>query len=245
MLVTELLRSTELSRADVLLRIQNAKSDGERAIWSTELSKYTIGLSEEKIGDYFKRIVKEKGIKKLGAGAFARVFQHPEFKNVVVKVYVDKDVAYKKYLKWCLRNQNNPFVPKVIEEVKYNSDAGDAYNILFLEKLHKFNSEEQLTLALSKAFDLGKGDEREKNFDELGEAVSTWDNPGELYNVLEKFVSAGRSKSKDFERLWAHIKTYGYDAFDLHAGNAMRRGSQIVITDPVASGASTSRVDEL
>ncbi len=55
-----------------------------------------------------------KGIKLLGRGLYASVFQHPKHPEVVVRVSDRKfSGVYATYLKFCQRNQGNPWVPKL------------------------------------------------------------------------------------------------------------------------------------
>lgn len=68
----------------------------------------------EKYKDYIKRILKTN--KKLGEGAFANVFQHPVYHNVVVKIFKN-DLGYLKYLnEFVIPNQQNRYVPKLISD---------------------------------------------------------------------------------------------------------------------------------
>jgi hypothetical protein len=204
-----------------------------------ELVKSKQILTEESLKSYFERLISKHKIQKLGGGAFSKVFQHPLYGNVVVKVYTNKDAVYKKYVKWCLKNQHNPYVPRIIEQVKYTSpETGDKYNIIFLEKMQPISSGVKLISLLIKALGL---DRRSVNDSRIIYFMGR--NAFTAKPVIDRCVKDGRG-DKYFRQIWEHIRSYGADKFDLHHGNAMLRDGQLVLTDPVANRPST-RVDEL
>ena len=154
-----------------------------------------------------------QGIKQLGAGCYGFVYQHPTHKNVVVKVWKSWDEGYEKWLGFCLKNQNNPLVPKIY----HTSEHGD-FNITMLEKLRPLQERHDWGSSwnkhLSKHFDY----EECVKFEWVGE-LSAKDKYAK--DVLKFFKKA----SGDFISL------------DLHNENVMWRGvgknKQIVITDPL------------
>lgn len=66
--------------------------------------------------DYLARL-KNRGIKTLGSGLHAEVFQHPTMPDVVVKMFDATDRAYMHWLRTIVRIQNNKYVPKIIPTV--------------------------------------------------------------------------------------------------------------------------------
>ena len=193
-------------------------------------------LQEVKLKTYLTQLVKKYGIQKLGGGAFSQVFQHPEFKNVVVKVYTGKDVVYKRYVDWCMKHQSNPYAPQIIEQTKYSSPKGDEYNIVFMQKMARVSAKrfkQQLRAAMPKA--------KPQEFEALDEAIDDYDMI-ETFNELNRMIPI--FGDAHLQEIWKHIKTYGKAKFDLHPGNVMLRGSQLVLTDPVALD-PTKRIDEL
>lgn len=52
-------------------------------------------------------------IRRLGSGSYGTVYSLKD-KNYVLKVFDQKDYGYKSWLLFCLRNQHNSFVPKII-----------------------------------------------------------------------------------------------------------------------------------
>ena len=241
MKITELFRTDELSRDDVLKRIKNAKSQAEKEKWAVYLVKHRHGyIFEEKLSDYLRRLVDALNIKKLGSGAYSNVFQHPHYSNVVVKVYTARDKKYARYVKWCLAHQSNPYVPQIIGQTEYVSPISrgkeSKYNILFMQKMEPV-SEAAFARLLSKSFTKLTSEDREL----LKDVIDSYDME-ELFDRLNSFVKRGVADSS-FVEIWNHVKTYGRQNFDLHHGNVMKRGTQLVVTDPVASE-PTSRVDQ-
>jgi hypothetical protein len=63
--------------------------------------------------DYLKRL-RDLGIKELGEGANAAVFQHPYYKNVVVRIFSHTDYGYMSWMKFIKAHPNNRYVPQII-----------------------------------------------------------------------------------------------------------------------------------
>jgi hypothetical protein len=85
----------------------------------------------ESYSEYVNRL-RALGIKELGSGAWAQVFQHPLYSRVVVRVFTQDDTGYKKWLKFIIRNRNNRYVPQIIpnEQGKlfYYTNIKDSYD---------------------------------------------------------------------------------------------------------------------
>lgn len=182
-------------------------------------------LVEETLKGYSDRLVKTLNVKRLGSGAYAHVFQHPAFSNVVVKVFTNKDRIYKRYAAWCLKNQGNKYVPQIISITPFKSETGDAYNIAFMEKMTPMREATFNTWVKAIVGDAGI------------KAIDNYD-----YDRLFTLFQKAKITDPDLKKVMDHILSYGSDTFDVHAGNVMRRGSQIVFTDPVGY-APDERVD--
>lgn len=229
MKVAELFEDKLLSRDAVMKRMQNAKSSEERRKWAMYLvrNRYAYYMTEETLSAYSDRLVKTLNIKRLGSGAYAHVFQHPEFPNVVVKVFTNKDKVYKRYAAWCMKHQSNKYVPKIIEIVPFKSESGDSYNIAFMEKMTPMRNSTFNAWTKSITGDAGL------------KAIDDYDYD-KLFKLFVKGMKA--STDADLKAVMDHIFSYGQGMFDVHAGNVMRRGTQIVFTDPVGD-APVTRVD--
>jgi len=197
-----------------------------------------MNFTEENLKTYLKRLRKLR-IKKLGAGAFSQVFQHPEFWNVAVKVFTGKDTVYKRYVQWCLKHQSNQYVPNIIEQHDIKSDSGEKYHIVFVEKMSPIQTVQKLVFELSKALELDLA-----KFEDLPLIKAFGQSDGvsrDDFKIIDEFVRRGRG-DKNFRKIWSHIRSYGQDHFDLHYNNAMMRGTQLVLSDPVAND-PTNRID--
>jgi hypothetical protein len=240
MRLDELFRQSEYSRDEVLLRMKNAKSKEEKEKWAAYLVKNRMNLTEEALKSYLDRLVSKEGIQKLGGGAFSQVFQHPEYGNVVVKVYTDKDAVYRKYVSWCLKNQSNPYVPKIVEQVKYKSpETGEKYNIIFLQKMTPIKTHKKVLLLLARAMNVDEFDE--VDLDDVYEIGAG--SGKKFYDLMNQLVT-NKDADPDFVKVWKFIASFGADKLDLHPENVMLRDGHLVLTDPVASE-PTSRVDGL
>lgn len=79
--------------------------------------------------------MRKYGFKILGSGKYASVFGNDKY-SYALKVFM-KDSAYLRWMKFCLENKSNPFVPKFRGKVVKISPIIFAIRI---EKLEKYNS---------------------------------------------------------------------------------------------------------
>lgn len=77
--------------------------------------------------------MKSYGFKLLGQGKYASVFGNDKY-PFVVKVFM-KDAAYLKWIEFCLKNQNNKYVPKIKGKV---IKITDLFYAIRLEKLTSY-----------------------------------------------------------------------------------------------------------
>lgn len=198
-------------------------------------------LQEETADEYLKRLVKTLGIKKLGKGRYASVFQHPVYQNVAVKVFDSShDSEYLKFVEFCLANQLNPWLPKIIGtetatvDSKYVRTDRMAHfpkptvSIVFFQKLRKAKFPE-----IKKATQVFLDSVPEKYFLDEKETYQAFEDFGsEVWELLGKHAADPHiaQVSKFFFKIGAN---------DVHENNVMMRDeggrSQLVFTDPVAS----------
>lgn len=81
----------------------------------------------------YEEFLESKGVKYLGSGCYGCVYRHPTLPNVVAKMYDDDD-AYDHYVNWCMKNQKNPYVPKI-----YSIHKCEKFTIVFLERLKEIS----------------------------------------------------------------------------------------------------------
>lgn len=180
-------------------------------------------LLAETLDEYVQRLEKQ-GISSLGKGGFAKVFQHPTMPNVAVKLLVERDPGYERYLQFCeTKGKGNPYCPKILQVVKADKIFDDPWDpnmvVVFMEKLapisqHEFNTFHQYVSYLA-------------------DIPITHDN-----NLCDPETWHLLSKQKDDVPLAKLAKalyvmyTSDQEDFDLHKANIMKRGQQLVITDP-------------
>lgn len=230
------MKISEIIRRQPVKSLVIARTKRGMVLQPTEVGQDFAALREESKPEYFDRLENELGIKRLGQGGFARVFQHPTHPDVAVKVFTDSDTAYRSYLKFAQENQGNKYIPKILSVHRHvnnpkmrdkhrNVDqlVDDKYSIVFMEKLtpstvQKFRDLETYIHNL-----LGGKSEQSVLFLKL--TPSEWKKLGE------------QSEDKDlaaFAKYMAKvIKSYSAGS-DLHIGNIMLRGNQPVFTDPTS-----------
>lgn len=157
--------------------------------------------------DLIKQL-RQQGSRLVGRGLYAKVFSHPTNKKVVIKVAAD-DKGYGAYVKWALKRQGNPLVPIIFDHKRLTIED-IIVTVTTIEKLKPIQ-DRFFGHALASEF----------LFDEIEEAL---DERRYLYKLLPDYSS---SVLKFLYR--------NSDMLDLHSGNVMLRGKQLVITDPFAS----------
>ena len=157
-----------------------------------QMSNFTIELTKH-------------GFNKVGSGSFGIVYEKPGYPWLFKIFHIDP--AYLEFLKWAIKNQSNPYIPKIKGKIlKINNDTF----AVRMEKLQRFNDtgNEKLELFYNKLLDLG--------YFGFTDEVRDWFDrnfPGfsDIIDALKK------SKFK----------------IDIHTGNIMMRGEVPVIIDPL------------
>lgn len=180
-------------------------------------------MTLETIDQYVKRL-KNIGVKELGKGFFSKVFSHPHNSEVAVKLTCKTDRRYINYAKKCQQLHENLWLPKIlsINSVKFSNGQR---HLIFIERLRTAKAQEvkkaiHQILAGTNVTNVGKF----KTFHDF--STSTW------------LAVAAQSPSDDIRELAKIMHRLRPD--DLHNGNVMMRGEQLVFTDPVASSAANS-----
>jgi hypothetical protein len=200
---------------------------------SARLVSATRMVIAERLQEYVKRL-KKLGIKQLGSGNFADVFQHPTMPNVVVKLLTEHDRGYEAYVKFAQKNKSNKYVPRILQVVdadkafdkKGEYDMGDL-RLIFMEKLEPIH--------YNKYIDFGE---------HVVDCAGIKAKKGEHINVEKALMDlatwkacAAQTKDKDLAAVAKFVvKTEGGPVqLDMHDGNMMMRGSQVIITDPFST----------
>ena len=175
------------------------------------IKKVKPNSSEEFESDSLKGVVelmKQNGWDTLGWGSFAYVFGNNS-KPYVIKIFVNDD-AYAGFVKYTMKNQNNPFLPKIRGKLIRFSDHVRGVR---LERLKPVVDSNQLKKYLPK---------------EDGEVI-----PSE-YMFDDEYLPYIEKKHPQLAQIYHDLTAMGYDGWDLREANLMLRGKQLVIIDPVA-----------
>lgn len=176
-----------------------------------------------------KEMIKAQGkYKAIGSGAYGTVYGSKDSK-VVYKVGDTSDnVGYLSYIKVLAKQKkHNPFLPKIYGVRFIRSKSGDEVFVVAMEKLEPLAR--------------GMGDVCDWFEDELQREDFHWNKSRDK---VEDLLGVKRSLPKPLtEALEVLRKAYKesnggrrWDSadWDLHGGNFMMRGRQIVVTDPLA-----------
>ncbi len=186
-------------------------------------------LFEENYFDYVKRLTKSLNIKELGYGAYSRVFQHPVYTNVAVKLYMD-DPDYGKYIKFAKKHPDNPWLPKIIGTAPARFDTGPykrdpAKGTFVFMQLLKPSTQQQRREAVRQVIDSVPAKDRPHRFAFVKEFKHLERSDWQVISVC--------SKDKHIRELASIL--YDLNARDTFPPNIMQRDGQIVFSDPVAS----------
>jgi hypothetical protein len=196
-------------------------------------------LQEETLDQYTAKLVKTLNIKKLGRGMYASVFQHPVYHNVAVKVVQD-DPAYMYFAKFCMKNPDNQWLPKIVSIHAVDFDGRrKSSHIIFFQKLRPARRSE-IKAAMQQIFKTipikyFAQDAQDAQDDPLFKPMAHYDDfqdlDGHWRHIANKTTDDDvRVVAKYFANL---------NGVDLHHNNVMMRDdrgrAQLVFTDPVAS----------
>lgn len=186
----------------------------------------SVTAAKSDLLDLYVQEVVKKGIKKISsAGAFAYVFRHPTYSNLVVRVSDSSD-AGNVWFRLSAKHKNNPWMPRVAKMyqavVKHPKlDLKTPVTIIFAERLSPF-TEGKCPPKFRNIFkilkDMYKVNDPDK-VNRLMRAVRAYNDP-----YLTEAVALMLKPPSD---------KYNTASLDIHeTSNLMMRGDQIVINDP-------------
>jgi hypothetical protein len=184
-------------------------------------------LDKEELGAYYDRLP-QQGFEELGSGDYSTVYQHPQESSLVVKVAeVDEGKALE-WLEWCRLNPS-PYVPKVHEIIPISFPC--AFQHITRTQLPCY-------LATMEKLEPVTKDEVEAFFMKNGlTKVMPLELPVDDNNmfwwsfIFETIHSVTDPIMREILRKIHELTNLTY--CDLKPANFMRRGDQIVFTDPV------------
>jgi len=182
---------------------------------------------------YLKRLDK-LGIKQVGNGCFATVFQHPELKNVVVRYNEEPEPSYDRYVRKAMETQN-PWLPRVfhVEHVELRHSTA---TFTFIEKLKHIKRKEEIAFTRSLLDCLPRMYFTDQGYGYNKDDFSFIDEiEDDMWMLIGK-----RHPDENFRAAFKIIRKLvmkGGGNFDFHSSNIMRRkDGQLVFTDPIAYG---------
>lgn len=217
-------------------------------------------MTSSEIEKYFRGGI--GNVKLLGVGMHAMALQ---IGNEAYKFWMI-DSAYEAFAQYCLKHQDNPFLPKFHSGIKKmpafflrDTNAPDVVKYVKMEILQ--NARHMNNYSWTAHPEFQDADEEDEwgsyRYVNLNTAIQTCDKA--LFKDLGGFTDALTTlrgdrikyESKNFDpELIQLIQTLmdlhelGNFEFDLHQGNIMARGEQPVILDPIAHRADVNLNDE-
>ena len=149
-------------------------------------------LFEETKSEYFDRLAKNHNIHLLGAGAYAYVFPHPTHDNTVVKVIRHPDPDYLSFIKFCEEHPSNPYLPKLMDDVKIMKLDNGGLTFVFVEKLRPITKEEitNWTHRIMNTLPTSIQSEIDNSLEEFGELLIDLSDFSELdWELISKYSS--------------------------------------------------------
>jgi hypothetical protein len=176
-------------------------------------------ISRPEYRDEAADILRSKGYEELGSGVFANVFQRKSRPNEVIKLFGTSDVAYVDYLKFIMKHQDNPHFPKILGKPMKITPK---YYAVKLEKLTKYDNKNNLHNVIETAL-------------RLATYLGPNDSPEDFKTHEPEYDKILDSKPKLKEAIFylAQFKNTSKYKWDIHSGNVMWRGNDIVLTDPI------------
>lgn len=171
-------------------------------------------LTAETFKDYAARLEKS-GIKSLGEGSFGKVYQHPTYNNVAVKI-VRKDPANAKWLSFCVANKGNPYLPKLYGVQSLDLEGSKHAYAVFMEKLNPCPIGAWLALKTKLA----------PTYSE------EWFLHVNSPRVWARLVT--KEKEPNLLAVATFFSRQPLGSLDLNQSNLLLRGKQIVFVDPVS-----------
>lgn len=163
---------------------------------------------------------------RLGKGEFAGVYGKPN-SDYIIKLFATEDYGFQEYLNFIRTHQSNPYVPKLKGNLVKVTPSISAVRMERLRPLAS-DHEKQLVQHL------------EHLVHEYHDILEYWKDPN-AHDEIDY-----DSKTLDILRYFPNLRTDAnlqeiceyltqhHGDVDIHKGNAMMRGKQLVITDPLA-----------
>lgn len=189
-----------------------------------------------------------------GEGVFAQVLSHED--GTIYKFWA-KDSAYEKFIEFVQKNQDNKHLPKLKSKIKELSsffkkpeDFPDKVKYIKMEKLEPITDDTKIIdtknlyvtdVAVNIIDCIQSGVEEVKTLSHLfsllikdEEGAYNTHQPSHIPALKESSIKVIKELFETFLKMLKYPGMIDLH-FDLHSGNFMRRGTEIVIIDPVMS----------
>ena len=179
--------------------------------------RYTHGRAWTQLMQYY-------GFQQSGSGLQASVYSHPKL-PYMLKLFNSQDTAYAEWIKVAMANKNNPHMPRFVSKrmVRITED-------IFAIRMESLVPIDGIFLKIHTVSDrLLEGG--------LSASMPPSRCAGKLaylpeYKYFEQYCSTHPDWLAALDIAWHCMSTSGLGN-DFHPGNCMRRGDDLVITDPV------------
>ena len=177
-------------------------------------------IQEVKVKEYpeifVHKMIKKGKYRRIGSGAYADVYAKSKADKQVIKVgEVKRNKGYLGYLRMLAKQKtHNPFTPKITEVVFYTMRGEDAYFVVKMERLTR------LPDRLESVVDWFEEELDDRCYGSYALRV---------LGIQEKLPL----NLKNLLKLLRKAEVASKGRFDMHYGNFMMRGKQIVCTDPL------------
>ena len=190
--------------------------------------------------DKVRAILKAKGLRKIGSGAYGSVHSSPKHKTVWKIGNAWDNDGYMAYLQ-VLQNLKgvNPFAPKIKSAIIYKKSERNQWFIIEMEKLQRVDSVDIDSNLTGKAYDKAcrDADKLETKYCNLANLLEIAIDDGKVNARLKrKFPNQVKALTTIVKAIHERAASDegGEVSNDMHSGNIMLRGKQVVITDPLA-----------
>jgi len=159
----------------------------------------------------YSEVLIQNNFKFEGEGLYGEVYSNGPY---VAKIFDLLDTCFLEFIHFCRARKNNPFLPKFSRPTKVISDRGESY-LVFSETLIPVADEERPLLTQTK-----------RDLHQLHHDLD--------HDMFKKIESEYPGLLQTLIDLQKHFKRKNC-AWDTHENNYMKRGDQLVITDPYAT----------
>ena len=181
-----------------------------------KIEKYKVNGDARNVAQTMIRAQGE--IRYLGSGIYGRVYGCKTNGLVYKTGEVDGNDGYLAYIKVLSKqNTHNPYLPKIYGVRFIKGDSGRGVFVVAMEKLSELRDSSAVDWIRNAVGDGGR---------HSNESARLWGVKGKTPRELDEAIKVLKK---------AHRKAVSAGAdWDLHSGNIMQRGRQLVITDPLA-----------